>query len=148
MYSFKTGSFPKEIKTIAVLPFENETTRLELTQELSDALRDVPRALGVSLAAEGSADAILRGRITTYRLETTANRAAESGNTTEVLQRQVTIVLTVELVDVKKNEILWESTGLVGNGQYLEATETEDVGMKVALKLLRQKIVDGAQSTW
>ena len=46
VYGFSGGSLPSSIETIAVLPFENETSRLELTQELHDALlREVPRSL-------------------------------------------------------------------------------------------------------
>jgi hypothetical protein len=148
-YSFKGGSFPSNIKTIAVLPFENETTRLELTQELNDVLRDVPRALGVTLSSEETANAVLRGRITSYTVQTPSSyRSDAAAGTVEVLQREVTIVVTVEIVDKGKNEILWETRGLVGSGQYLEASETEDVAMRTALKLLRQKIIDGAQSNW
>ena len=45
-------------------------TALELTQELSNVLRDVPNALGVRPAAEEVANAVLRGRITNYSVDT------------------------------------------------------------------------------
>jgi hypothetical protein len=147
-YKFTGGTFPQDIKTIAILPFENETTRLELTQELSNVLRDVPNALGVRPASEELANAVLRGRITNYVTETPTYTGNATTGTAVVLQRQVTIVLTVELVDRLRNEILWESSGVSGVGQYLEASETEDVGMRLALKQIRQKILDGAQSNW
>jgi hypothetical protein len=148
IYSFRAGGLPSNIRTIAILPFENETTRLELTQELYDVLRDIPGALGVRPAAEDVADAVLRGRITGYTLTTPNYRAGPGGDRAEVLQRQVSVVIAVEIVDRTRNEILWESRALSGEGQFLEATETEEVAMTVAIKLLRQRIVDGAQSNW
>jgi hypothetical protein len=149
MYSFRAGSFPSDIRTVAVLPFENETSHLEVTQALHEVLlREVPRSLGIRQAGEDVADAILRGRITSYVVTTPAYRPALGGDRAEVLQRQVTIMIQVELVDVQRNEIIWESRGLSGEGQFLDASETEDVGMRLAVSLLRQRIVDGAQSNW
>jgi hypothetical protein len=149
IYSFTQGSLPADIHTIAVIPFENETTRLELTQELHDQLlREVPRALGLRSAGEDVADAILRGRIVDYNVTTPSYRPAPDGDRAEVLQRQVTISVAVELLDVARNEIVWENRTLVSQGEYLEASETEDIGRLIAIRLLRQRIVDGAQSNW
>jgi hypothetical protein len=149
MYSFRAGSLPSDIRTIAVLPFENETPHLEVTQALHEVLlREVPRSLGIQQAGEDVADAVLRGRIMSYVVTTPAYRPAIAGDRAEVLQRQVTIMLQVELVDMRRNEIIWESRGLSGEGQFLDASETEDVGMRLAVLLLRQRIIDGAQSNW
>jgi hypothetical protein len=149
MYSFRQGAFPDHIHTIAVLPFDNQTARLELTQELHDALlRDVPRALGLRQAGEDVANAVLRGRITNYTVTTPAYRPSPAGDRAEVLQRQVTVLVAVELVDMVNNEIIWESRSLSGEGQFLDASETEDVGLRLAINLLRQRIIDGAQSNW
>jgi hypothetical protein len=149
IYSFRAGSFPAHIRTIAVLPYDNETERLELTQELHDALLlEVPRSLGIRTAGEDVADAVLRGRITSFTSTTPSYRPSADGDRAEVLQRQVTISVAVEILDVARNEILWESTGVSGQGEYLEASETEDVGRAIAIRLLRQRIVDGAQSNW
>jgi hypothetical protein len=148
-YSFRAGSFPSHIRTIAVLPFDNQTTRLELTQELHDALLlEVPRSLGIRTAGEDVADAILRGRITSYSSNAPSYRPSIDGDRAEVLQRQITISVAVEILDVARNEIIWESSGLSAQGEYLEASETEDVGLAIAIRLLRQRIVDGAQSNW
>lgn len=149
MYSFRAGSFPSHIRTIAIVPFDNETTRLELTQEIHDVLlRNVPRSLGIRQAGEEVADAVLRGRITGYDLTTPNYRPGAEGDRAEVLQRQVTIALVVEIVDIGRNEILWEDRSLRVDGQFLEASETEDAGKVIAIDLLAQKIVDGAQSNW
>lgn len=148
-YSFRGGSFPDHIRTLAILPFENETGLFEITQEIHQfLLREVPRGLGVNQGAEDNADAILRGTISRYNLNTPLYRAGESGGGPEVLQRQVSISLQVELIDVVNNEILWEDGALTGQGQFLEASETEEVGREEAIERIAQMIVDGAQSTW
>jgi len=148
-YSLRGGSFPDHIQTIAVLPFENETTRLELTQELFDAMsRDLPRALGVQSAAPEVADAVVEGTITGYQLTTPNYRPAAGGDRAEVLQRQVSIAIRVEIIDRIENVILFEGPSLRGEGQYLEQSQSEEEGKVEALENLVQRIVDGAQSNW
>jgi hypothetical protein len=56
--------------------------------------------------------------------------------------------VAVEIVDLVENIILWESRSVIAQGQFLEASETEEVGRAEAIELLIQKIVDGAQSNW
>ena len=148
-YSLRGGSFPDHIQTVAVLPFENQTTRLELTQELFDVMsRELPRALGIRAAAADNADAIVQGVIQNYNLSTPNYRPSDTGDRAEVLQRQVTIVIQVELIDRAESLILWDSSNLRGEGQYLEESETEEDGKLIALELIVQRIVDGAQSNW
>ncbi|SVD11703.1 uncharacterized protein METZ01_LOCUS364557, partial [marine metagenome] len=63
-YSFRSGSFPDHIRSVAILPFENDTNRFELTQEIhQELLKELPRALGVTNAGEDAADAVVQGRI-------------------------------------------------------------------------------------
>lgn len=150
VYSFRAGSFPPEhIKTIAVAPFENETARFEVSGELYDQLfRNLPRALGIRTAGEDVADAVVRGTIVRYDVVAPNYRAGAQGQPAEVLQRQVTITVRVEIVDLVENVVLWEDRNVSAQGQFLEASETEEVGRAEAIELLVQKIVDGAQSNW
>ena len=79
-YSFRSGSFPDHIRSVAILPFENDTNRFDLTQELHEQmLRELPRSLGIVNAGEESADAVVRGRITSYGLSTPLFRPAARG---------------------------------------------------------------------
>ncbi len=149
-YSFKAGSFPPpHIKTIAIIPFENDTDRFELANEVYDRLlKELPRALGIRTAGADVADAVVRGTITRYDVNAPNYRAAGRGQAAEVLQRQVTLVVKVEIVDQVKNVVLWESSNVMAQGQFQESSETEEVGRAEAIELLVQKIVDGAQSNW
>ena len=149
-YSFTAGAgFPAHVRTIAVIPFENDTNRFELTQEVHEALlREVPRALGLTPAGEDVADAVVSGTIRNYNLAAPLYRQGQQTESVEVLQRQVVIVVGVQILDRQENALLWEQSQIRVQGQYLEASETEDVGRVEAIELLVQEIVDGAQSNW
>jgi hypothetical protein len=137
-----------DIRTLAVLPFENSTSRFELTQELHEVLsRELPRSLGVRPAAEEFADAVVRGTIVNYSQDTPSYRASDPGSPPEVFIRQVSLSIRVEIIDRVENVVLWDNSGLSGRGDYLES-EIEDVGRAEAIRQLVQQIVDGAQSNW
>lgn len=148
-YSFRAGSFPPpHIRTIAIEPFENETTRFELSAELYDQLlRNLPGALGIRTAGVDVADAIVRGSINRYDVAAPNYRAGSGGAAPQVLQRQVSISVSVEIVDLVENVILWENNNVVAQGEFPEGAP-EDGGREIAMDLLVQRIVDGAQSNW
>ncbi|MEQ1855949.1 MAG: LptE family protein [Longimicrobiales bacterium] len=148
-YSFRAGSFPPpHIRTIAIVPFDNETNRFELSAELYDQLlRNLPGALGIRTAGADVADAIVRGSITRYDVLAPNYTSAGGGQAAQVLQRQVSIGVRVEIVDLVENVILWESTGVTAQGEFAEGAP-EDGGRREAIEILVQRIVDGAQSNW
>ena len=147
-YGFRSGSFPDHIRTVAILPFDNATNRFELTQEIhQELLRSLPRALGVTNAGEDVADAVVQGRIVRYDLTAPLFQRGQRVDQVDVLQRQVSIRIEVELIDLVENVILWEAPSLSTQGQYLEG-EPEEIGRIEAIELLVQQIVDGAQSNW
>jgi hypothetical protein len=150
LYSFQAGAgFPDYVKTVAIVPFENETTRPEVTDELfAQLLREFPRSQGLQPAGEDVADAVVRGVIRQYDVSTPSYRAGAAGEVPTVLQRQVRIMVEVQIINLADNEILWESRGLSVQGEYLEESETEDIGRAIAIELLVQRIIDGAQSNW
>jgi len=148
-YSFRAGSFPPaHIRTIAIVPFDNDTPRFELSAELYDQLlQNLPGALGIRTAGADIADAIVRGAITRYDIVAPNYRAGAGGQPATVLQRQVNISVRVEIVDLVENVILWESNNVNAQGEFAEGSP-EDGGREEAIELLVQKIVDGAQSNW
>jgi hypothetical protein len=69
-YGFKGGGLPPHIRTLAIVPFENETPSPDLQRELFEAMRrDLDSRLGVRDAPEERADAIVRGIIRTYDVD-------------------------------------------------------------------------------
>lgn len=148
-YSFVAGSFPPpHIETISIEPFDNETPRFELSAELYDQLlRNLPGALGIRTAGADVADAVVRGSINRYDVAAPNYRAGAGGQPAEVLQRQVNISVSVQIVDLVENVILWESNNVTALGEYPEGAP-EETGRQRAIELLVQEIVDGAQSNW
>ena len=149
LYSFQAGTgFPSHIRTLAVIPFDNETTRFELTQELHQVLlQELPRSLGIRPSSEEVADAVVRGTITSYTSSAPLYRPGAGGSAAEVEVRQVSVSVFVEIIDLVDNVILWDSRSVAGRGDFLES-QVEDVGRAEAIRQLVQQIVDGAQSNW
>lgn len=155
-YTFSGGGgFPKDVRTLYIEPFENQTPQVELDQQLFRALTDtLPRSLGVRPGNEENADAIVRGKIVRYDAagQNYTTTGATTGNPNQqnvnILSYQVTITVSVELIDRKRNVVLWESSGLVGRGDYRINGEQETDGRIRAVHHLLQQIIDGAQSQW
>lgn len=152
MYSFQAGAgFPDYVETVAILPFElgPEITRPEIADEIfSELLREFPRSQGLQPAGEDVADAKVVGTIRRYDVSTPSYRSTGTGTVPEVLQRQVSLSVEVQIINQVDNEILWESSSIMVQGEFLEESETEDEGRAVAIELLVQRIIDGAQSNW
>lgn len=149
-YGFQGGGgFPSSIQTVYIEQFENQTVQFELQDLIyRKLLEELPRALGVRVAGADVADAIVRGRIVRYDDVAQNYRAGGAAQTTEVLEHQVQITVAVEIIDVKRNLILWESSGVTGRGAYLLASQSELDGRAKAIEELAHLIVDGAQSQW
>jgi hypothetical protein len=147
LYGFAGGGLPPSIKTVAVLPFDNQTPEPTLTQELSQAVREaVERRLGLRQSAEAQADAVVRGSITRYEPDLPVAYTGGDSSRVTVTRREVQITVSVEILDQKRGKTLWQRNGLVVKGDYDSGQEA--VGRSKALDDLVVNIVDGAQSQW
>jgi hypothetical protein len=90
----------------------------------------------------------VRGEIVDYSVSTPSYRAGAAGEVPTVLQRQVVLRVSVEIINLVDNEILWQNSSVSVQAEYLEEGGTEDEGRAAAIELLVQRIVDGAQSNW
>jgi outer membrane lipopolysaccharide assembly protein LptE/RlpB len=149
-YGFQGGGgFPPHVRTVFIAPIENETVQFEVDQPLFRMLQErLPRSLGVRLAGERTADAIVRTRVTGYEDVAQNYRQGQQQGSVEVLGNQVQIRLSISIVDVRRNEILFESSGITGRGEYRPDSQSDDVARTRAIELLIQQIIDGAQSQW
>ncbi len=150
LYGFAGGGLPPNIKTVAVLPFDNQTPEPTLTQEISVAVREaVEGRLGLRQASERQADAVVRGTITRYEPDLPVaytGDEGEGGGQVRVTRRLVQINVSVEIVDQAAGKPLWQRSGLLLEGDYDPGQET--VGREKALEKLVTNIVEGAQSQW
>lgn len=148
-YGFEGGGFPPHIRTLYIAPFENETPQFDLGQKLYDRMvaELLPR-LGVRVAGEQAADAILRGEIRRYD-DVAQNYRPGAGNTAapDVLSHEVQVGISAQLIDVRDNVIRWEGS-VTGRGTYRPDTELDNVGKMKAIESIIEQIVDGAQSQW
>jgi hypothetical protein len=142
------GGFPAEIRTVYIAPFGNQTVQFDLGDQIFGAMREqLPRALGLSLAGERNADAVVRGTVTRYEDAAQNYRAGEPGSV-DVVQHQVQITVSVQIIDVRNAEILYEQTAVSGRGVYRPDSQTDEVARTEAIQVLIQQIINGAQSQW
>jgi lipopolysaccharide assembly LptE-like protein len=145
-YGFAGGGLPPTIKTVAVLPFDNQTPEPTLTQEISRAVREaVEQRLGLRQASQPRADAVVRGSITRYEPDLPVAYTGGDSVVT-VTQRELQITVSVEIMDQRQNKALWQRNGLTVRGTYEPGRESE--GRRKALDDLVVNIVEGAQSQW
>jgi len=145
LYGFKGGGLPN-IKTVAILPFDNQTAEPALTKEVNDAVLEAFQGrLGLRTAGENNADAVVRGKVTRYDPDVPLSFQAGQGRT-DVTQRQVSITIDVEILDQREGKTLWQRQGLSEVGEYRPPQEAD--GRKIALQKLVRDLVDGAQSQW
>ena len=149
-YGFRGGGgLPDHIRTIYIAPFENQTDKPELDPQIFRALNDqLPRALGLRLAGEQSADLVVSGKIMRYDDVASNYRAGQQSSAINVELQQVSISLAIQLLDVRDNLVRWESSSLVGRGEYKPSGGTDEPARTTAIKQIIQQIVDGAQSQW
>lgn len=140
--------FPEEIRTVYIAPLDNQTVEFDLDDQIFSAMREqLPRALGLTLAGEQNADAIVRGAVTRYEDVAQNYRAGQPGSI-DVLQHQVQVTVSIQIIDVRESVILYEQTSVSGRGQYRPETQTDEIARSEAIDFLIQQIINGAQSQW
>jgi hypothetical protein len=145
-YGFAGGGLPAHIRTVAVLPFENETASPELQRELFEVLRRGLRdRLGVREGAEATADAVVRGTIKTYDVDIPIGFSANPDQAVTA-RRRLQLTIDIEIVDQSNGRVLWQRRGLRAEGEYAERAEPQ--GRRMAIEKIVSDVVDGAQSQW
>ena len=145
-YGFAGGGLPSDVKTLAVLPFDNQTPSPDLQREVFDAMRrGLQSHLGLRDAPEARADAVLRGTLLRYDVDIPVAYSADPRQATTA-RRRLQIVLDIELVDQRTGKALWQRKGLTAEGEYAESAEA--AGRRQAIDKLVNDVVEGAQSQW
>ncbi|MBY0492398.1 MAG: hypothetical protein K2R93_21345 [Gemmatimonadaceae bacterium] len=140
------GGLPKNLKTVAIEPFDNETASPELQKELFDALRKTLHdRLNLREAPLAKADLVVTGSILKYDVDIPAGVSADSRQTTST-RRRLQLVIDIEIIEQKTSRSLLKKAGLSREGQYAEGGEV--TGRRNAIESLMADIVDGVQSQW
>lgn len=145
-YGFTQGAFPSHIRTMAIVPFDNQTAAAELQNELFEQMRkELRRRLGVRDAAQEKADALVRGSIVSYDDDVPIAFSADPRQAVSA-RRRLQITVDVEIVDQTTGKILWQRKSLRAEGEYAERAAPE--GRRQAIEKIVNDIVEGAQSQW
>ena len=145
-YGFTGGGLPSHIRTVAIVPFENQTATPELPRELTEALRAKLRdRLGLRDASEAKANAIVRGVIQRYETDIPIGYSATNKQATTA-KRLLQLVVDIEMVDQVTGKTLWQRKALLAEGQYEERGEVD--GRRQAIDRIVTSVIEGAQSQW
>ncbi len=145
-YGFAGGGLPPHVRTVAVLPFENESTSPELPRELQDALREgLQGRLGLRDASEERANAVVRGRITRYAFDEPVAYSSNPAQATSA-RRRLRVQVNIEIVDQVTGRVLWSKSGMTAEGEYSERNEL--AGRRQAIDRIVNDVIEGAQSQW
>lgn len=145
-YGFAGGGLPQHVRTVAVLPLDNETTNPLLPRELQVALREgMQSRMGLRDAPEDRANAVVRGRITRYEFDIPAAFSANPNQATTA-RRRLRIQADIEIVDQVSGTVLWSRVGIQAEGEYAEGSEA--AGRKQAIDRIVNDVIEGAQSQW
>jgi hypothetical protein len=147
LYGFAGGGLPPSVKTVALLPFDNQTAEPTLTQEVASRVREALQSrLGLRPASEAQADAVVRGTIVRNEPDLPVQYTGGANQPVNVTRRLVQVTVSVEITDQKRGKPLWQRSGLVLEGEYDPGQERQ--GRDRALDKLVTNIVEGAQSQW
>lgn len=106
-YSFTGASIPPDAKTISVATFPNYATTVnpQLSQKITDDLRNLFSSQTSLNVVNGSADMEVSGEITAY-----TTRAAALSSKDEVSMNRFTITIKVKFVNNKDHEADYEQS--------------------------------------
>lgn len=140
------GGLPRNLKTVAIQPFDNQTATPELQREIFEQLRNVLRdRLNLREAPEARADLVVRGTIVNYEVDLPLGASADARQTS-TNRRRLQIALDIEILEQATGRALLSKKGMQREGQYAEGGET--TGRRNALESLMNDIVEGVQSQW
>jgi hypothetical protein len=144
-YSLNGGGLPTDIRSVAIIPFDNETASPELQHELNEALRkSFASKLGLKEAGEDKASVVVRGKIVTYDLDVATAFSANPAQATSS-RRQLKVSVHVEIFDQLHNRSLM-TMDFSELGDYPEGGEPS--GRKQAVDKIVTDVIQGAQSQW
>lgn len=145
-YRFAGGGLPGNIRTVAILPFDNQTSTPDLQNDLFTAMRETLQSrLNLRDASEARADAIVRGSIVKYDIDVPIGFSADPRQNAST-RRQLQLVIDVAIIDQASGRTLLERKGLAAKGEYAERNEVD--GRRQAITKIVNDIVEGAQSQW
>ncbi|MBI4431636.1 MAG: LptE family protein [Candidatus Omnitrophica bacterium] len=145
---------PNNIRSIAVLPFENEiplqeTFTYQSGLEIDVTEKVIDRILfdgNLKVANINKADARLEGKLTNYYQEATRLNSLDG-----VSEYRLYMVCHLKLIDQRTNALIWEEPSFSGDTEYfVEGADAkpESTAVKAVMEDLAKNIVDRIVEDW
>ena len=146
-YGFNSGGgFPPKLKSVAVIPFDNQTAVPDVQRELNDYLRkQFQDRLNLRDATEAKADVLVKGVIGKYEVDLPAGVSADP-RAVNSSRRRLQLVIDIEITDQTTGRTILKRQGVQSEGQYAEGAEAS--GRKIAIEAIVDEIIRGTQSQW
>lgn len=147
LYGFSGGGgLPRNLRTVAVQPFDNQTASADVQRDLLEGTRKGLRErLSLREASEQKASVLVSGVITRYDVDLPAGVSADPRQTTST-RRRLQLTVDIEIIDQTTGRSLFKRQGLTAEAQYPEGGEVE--GRKTAIESFVTQVVEGMQSQW
>lgn len=146
MYGFSGGALPRDLRTVAVLPFDNLTPVPEVQRELFEAMRKaMTDRLNLRDAPADRADVLVTGSIKEYDVDLPVGVNADPGQATSA-RRKLQLVVSFEIINQKTGVYLKQQDGARREAQYAEGGETK--GRRDAIDQLINELIDDMLSQW
>jgi hypothetical protein len=144
-YTFRNGGgLDSNLRTVAVLPFENKTTTPGLEREIQELLSTEMRKLGLREAPERSAHVLVTGVIARYEVDIPVAFSADPRSAAGT-RRKLEVSVEVSITAQEQGKVLFRRT-VSAPGEYAESAE--QAGRRDAFTKLVNDIVQGVQSQW
>jgi hypothetical protein len=145
LYGFTGGGLPRDLRTMAVLPFENDTPVPDLQREVFEALRKVMQdRLNLRDAPADRADVLVTGTIKEYEVDLPVGVSADPRQATSA-RRKLLLVVDFEITNQRTGESLAQGNDR-RESQYAEGAEVR--GRRDAIEQFVNKIIDDMLSQW
>jgi hypothetical protein len=146
LYGFTGGGLPRDLKTVAVVPFENLTAVPEVQREVFEAVRKAMQdRLNLRDAPVERADVLVTGVIRDYEVDLPVGVTADPSQATSA-RRKLQLVVDYEIVNQKTGEMLREKKGASREAQYAEGAELR--GRRDAIEQMVNELIDEMLSQW
>jgi hypothetical protein len=142
-YTFSGTTLPVQLRTMRILPVENQTLESALPDRIAQGLEEGFRQRTNLRRVNEGGDAELTTVLKSY-----AHRA-QSVSGDKISTYRVDLLLSVVFVDRVHDDTLYKEDQVPGYGFYsIDKGETEEAGQKLAIESAVKVILDHAVSGW
>ena len=147
-YYSTTSRTAKDIKSVYVPFFSNETTQPDLDIQVTESVvDDLVDDNTLSVVNEDQADAILQGRIVAFE-----NRPFSFDLDLDAQEYRILIRVTASLYKRRSNEPIWENRTITGVSTYfvepIEGENDFDTAVDIAIFTISERILNLTVQDW